>query len=105
MHYQLSLEAELAAFECIVKADGRQSDKFHYLAAFQHILVPTASLRGCDPPKLTLGHNSSYPKLDVNSGIAFTRPLLNAESPDMEYSKQTNKQKTTAKKITEVPVL
>lgn len=72
---------------------------------FSTSLCPLPASGVVTPPKLTLGHNSSYPKLDANSGIAFTRPLLNAESPDMEYSKQTNKQKTTAKKITEVPVL
>lgn len=76
----------------------KQSDNFHYLAAFQHLLVSSASLRGCDPHKMTLGHKSSYPKLDANCGIAFTRPLLNADSPDMENSKQTNKKNRKKKK-------
>ena len=52
MHYYLSLEKELATFECIIKVDDRLSDKFHYLAVFQCLPVPTASLRDCDPPKL-----------------------------------------------------
>lgn len=52
MHYQLSLEKELAASECIIKADDRLSDKFHYLDVFQCLPVPTASLRACDLPRL-----------------------------------------------------
>jgi len=52
VHYQLSLEKELATFECIIEADDRLSDKFHYLHAFQCLPVPTASLRDCDPLKL-----------------------------------------------------
>lgn len=81
VHYQLSLEKELAAFECIIKVDDRLSDKFHYLAAFQCLPVPTASLRGCNLPKLPFVISR-----EVGSGILGITHLTPNWMPTLELN-------------------